>query len=87
MILLKVIKVKNDFKAELKIFPNCFVTSKMIKTFYTALDADENIRYFNEDSVNIAFSCNEIDILNIDFNNINIDNNFDEDVPDTIKKR
>ena len=51
----------------------------MIKKLYTALYADENVFYFNEDSDNIVFSCNEMGILNIDLNNINLDNNFDED--------
>ena len=46
--------------------------------------ADENILYFNEDSGNVIFSCNEMGILNIDLNNINLDNNFDEDDPDTV---
>ena len=45
--------------------------------------ADENILYFNEDSGSIIFPCNEIGILNIDLNNINLNNNFDEDDPDT----
>ena len=44
----------------------------------------ENILYFNEDSDNVVFSCNEMNILNIDFKNINLGNNFDEDDPDTI---
>ena len=34
----------------------------MIKELYTALYADENILYFNEDSSNVVFSCN-IDIF------------------------
>ena len=46
--------------------------------------ADENILYFNEDSGNVVFNCNEIGILNIDLNNINTDNNFDDGDPDTI---
>ena len=41
-------------------------------------------RNFNEDSVSVVFDCNGMDILNIDLNNINLDNNFDEDDPDTI---
>ena len=61
-----------------------FVTSKMIKELFTALHADENILYFNEDSSNVTFSCNDMGILNMDINNINIDINFDEDDPDTI---
>ena len=45
---------------------------------------DENILYFNEESANVVFSCNEIVTLTIDLNNINLDNKFDEDDPDTI---
>ena len=56
----------------------------MIKKVYTAWYADENILYFNEDSVDAVFSCNEMDSLSIELNNINFDNNFDEDDPDTI---
>ena len=73
-----------DSLAALKLIPDWFVTIKMIKKLYTALYTDENILYFNEDSGNIVFSCNEMGILNIDFNNINLDNNFDEDDPSTI---
>ena len=46
--------------------------------------ADEDILYFNEDSVNFVFSCNEMDILNIDLNNINLDNIYDEDDPELL---
>ena len=48
------------------------------------LYAGENVLYFNEDSGNVAFSCNEMGILNLDFININLDNTFDKDNPDTI---
>ena len=51
----------------------------MIKKLYTALYADDNILYFNEDS-GVIFSYDEMCILN----NINLDNNIDEDDPDTI---
>ena len=37
----------------------------MIKEIYAALCADENILYFNDDSGNVVFSCNEMGILNI----------------------
>ena len=56
----------------------------MNKKLFTALYADENVLYFKEDSSNVIFACNEMDILNIDLNSINLDNNFDEDDPDTI---
>ena len=56
----------------------------MIKEPFTALYADESILYFNENSGNIVFSCNEMSILNIDLNNIYLDNTFDEDDLDTV---
>ena len=46
--------------------------------------ADENILYFHKDSGNVIFFYNEIGILSIDPSNINLDNNFGEDDPDTI---
>ena len=66
-----------------KLIPDWFVTGKMIKLF-AALYADENILYFNEDSDNVVFPCNERVILNIDLTDINLHNTFDEDDPDTI---
>ena len=61
------------------------VTSKVIKKLFTALYADDNILYFDEDSGNIAFSCNGRDILNIDHNNCNLDEtNYDQDDTETI---
>ena len=63
----------------MKLVPDRFVTNKMIKKLYTAFCADENIIYFDEDSGNALFFCNEMRILNIDLNNINLDNIIDED--------
>ena len=41
--------------------------------------------YFNEDSGNVVFSCNEMGILNIDLNNIKLDDsNYEQDDPATI---
>ena len=68
----------------MKFFPDWFVTSEMIKKLYTALYADENILYFNEDSGDAVFSCNEVAILSIDLNNINLDTNYYEDGRETI---
>ena len=73
----------DDSLAILKLIPDWFVTSKMIKKRFAALYADENILYFNKDSGNVAFSCNEMGILNINLNKINLDKNFDEDDPDS----
>ena len=77
-------KAVDDFLAALKLVPDWFVTSKLIKKLYTAFYADDNILYFSKDSGNVEFSCNEMGILNIDLDNINLDNNFFEDDPITI---
>ena len=77
-------EVVDDSLAAFKLIPGCFVTSKIIKKFFTDLYADENILYFNEDPGNLVSNCNEMDIFNIDLNNTNLDNNFDEDDSDTI---
>ena len=55
----------------------------MTEKRFTALYADENILYFNAESCNVVFICNEMGILNIDLNKINLDNNVDEDDTDT----
>ena len=70
--------------AALKLISKWFVTSKIMKELFTALYADESILFFDKCSGNIVFSCTEMGILIIDINNINLDNNFDEDDPDTI---
>ena len=58
-----------DIIAALKLIPDWFVTSKIIKKLFTALYADENIFHFNEDSSNVVFSCNEMDIVGISLSN------------------
>ena len=68
----------DDTLTSLKLIRDWFVTCKMIEKLDTALYADENILYFDEDSDNVAFSCNEMGVFNIDFNSINLDNNFDK---------
>ena len=40
--------------------------------------------YFNEDFGNIVINWNGMGFLNIDLSNINLDNNFDKDDPDTV---
>ena len=74
----------DDSLAALNILLIDLLKIKQFKKIYTALYRDENILYFNKDSGYVVFSCNEMFILNIDLNNINLDNNFDEDDPDTI---
>ena len=78
-------KAADDCLAALKFIPDWFVTSKLIKILFTALYADENIPYFNEDSGNVVYICNEMGILKIDLNIIYlVDTNYDEEDPDTI---
>ena len=78
-------KAVDDCLAALKFVPNWFVARKMIKIRFAALYPYKNMFYFNGDSDNVVFICNEMDILNIDLNNIGLDDtNYDEDDPDTI---
>ena len=70
--------------AALRLIPDWFVKSRMSGKLYTALYADQNILYSDEGSGNALFSCKEMGILNMDIKNINLDNNFDADDPDTI---
>ena len=48
-------KAVDDSLAALKLIPDWFVTSKMVKELFTSLYTDENIFYFNEDSGNFVF--------------------------------
>ena len=49
------------------------------------INADYSILFFNKDSGDAIFSCNKMDILSTDLNNINLnDTNYDEDDPETI---
>ena len=74
----------DDSLVALKLISDWFVTSKMIKKLFTALYADENILYCNEDSGDAVFNYNEMGIVNINHNHINLDNNFEEHDPDTV---
>ena len=67
-----------------KLFATGLLQIKWLKKLFTDLYADENVLYFNKDSGNFVSNCNEMGILNTDFNNINLDNNFDKDDPDII---
>ena len=80
----KYIAQKMCDNALIKLIPDWFITGQIIKDLFTPLYADENILYFNEDSGNVVFSCNEMGIFNVDLNNTNLDNNIDEDYPDTV---
>ena len=70
--------------AALKLVPDWFLLSEIIKKLFTALYVDESILYFNEGSCDTLFNCSGMGILNIDLNKINLNDNFDQDDPDTI---
>ena len=73
-----------DSLRALELIHDQFASNKMIKKPFTALYADENIFHFNVDSGKILFNCNEISILIFYLGNINLDDHFDEDHPNTI---
>ena len=62
-------------------FPTGFLQVKRLKDF--VLHADENMLYFDEDSGNATFCCNEMGFLSVGINNLN-DTNYEEDDPDSI---
>ena len=74
----------DNFVAAMKLIHDWFVTSKMIKTLYAALYADDGFLFLDKDYGNVTFCCNEMGIFSVNLNNINVDNNFDEDDLDTI---
>ena len=73
-----------DSQVAFKLIPDWFVTRRMIKKLFTALYADANLLYVNEDFANAVFNWNRMGILNIDINDINHDDNFHEVDLDTI---
>ena len=68
----------------MKLIPDLFVTSKMIKNLFAVSYGDENILYCIDDYGDSVFNYNEMSIVNIDLNNISLDDNFDEYDPDSI---
>ena len=58
----------------------------MFEKFYNALHANDDILFYNEDFDKVTFIANQRHILAVDLDKINLDNdnNFDEDDPDTI---
>ena len=67
----------DNFLAPLKLISDWFLTSKMIKKRYTAFYADGDLLFFDENSNDVTFCCNEMGFFSINFNNINLDNSFD----------
>ena len=60
------------------------ILSKIIKKLYNALYADDGLLFNDENSGDVIFCCNGMGILSVNLNNINLDNNFDKDDPNTI---
>ena len=61
-----------------------FVTSKIVKKFYNALFAENNLHFLDEHSGNATFFSDEMRVLSINLNDTNLDDvNFDEDYPKT----
>ena len=73
-----------DSLAALKIIADWFVTSKMVKKIYIILYATDGLLFFDEDSGDVIFCTNEMGIFSVNYNDIIIDSNFNEDDPDTI---
>ena len=54
------------------------------KTLFTAFYADDGLLFFDEDSGNVTFNANQKHNFVADLEKIYLNNNFDEDKPDTI---
>ena len=65
----------------IKISPDCFFTSKILEKFHDALNANDDIVFFDEDfSRGTSFAnCVDLDKINLDD-----DNDFDIGDPETI---
>ena len=46
--------------------------------------ADDGLFFFYEDSGDVTFCWNEMDIISVNLNNINLDSNFDKDDPNIV---
>ena len=58
----------------------------MLEKHHNVLHADDDILFYNKDFDKVIFIANQRYILTVDLDKINLDNNnnFDEDDPDTI---
>ena len=65
--------------AAFKFIPDWFVTSNILQKFDNALHANDDILSYNEDFDKVTFLAVVLDKVNLDN-----DNNFDDDDPDTI---
>ena len=78
-------KAADDCLVALRLIPNWFVTSRILEKFLHSLLAKDDIIFFDEDFSKVTFD-NEMGILGIDLDKINLDddNSFDKDDPETI---
>ena len=79
-----VMKLFLILKWHLSLFLIGLLHAEWLKKVFTALYADANLLYVNEDFANAVFNWNGMGILNIDINDINHDDNFHEVDLDTI---
>ena len=79
-------KAVDDYLAALKFILDWFVTSKMLEKFHDALRANNDILFFDEDFSKVTFFPNEMGILHVDLDKIDLnnDNNFYKDDPETV---
>ena len=81
-------KAVDDYLAAfaLKCIHDWFVTSKMLEKLDNALHANEDIFFYKENFIKVAFIACQRHILAADLHKIKLDNdnNFYEDDPDTI---
>ena len=78
-----------DCLALLKFIPDWLVTNKMLEKFHEVLLTNDDILFFDKDFSKVIFFANKMGIFGVDFGKINLDddNNFDEDDPETIHVR
>ena len=80
------VKAVDDCLAALKFVPDWFVASKMLEKLDNAFHPNDDIFFYNEDFNKVIFIACQKQILAADLDNIELDNdnNFYEDDPDTI---
>ena len=79
-------KFVDDCLAALKLIPDWFITSKMIEIFHNTLHVNDNILSYKEDFDKVTYIANQRHILAVNLDKINLDNDnsFNLDDPDTI---
>ena len=74
----------DDCLVALKFIPDWFVTSKMLEKFDNALHANDDILSYNKNFDKVTFIANQRHTLAVVLDKINLDNDFDEDDPNTV---